>query len=133
MRFRSVTLQNFRNLPLVQVELNGRRTFLCGANAQGKTNFLEAVGYVTALRSFRGADSRALLALDQTEAGLAFTVEHEQFGESRVTITLGAHGREVTWEQGQVTRLADFIGKFPTVVFSSQDNQFLRGAPAVRR
>jgi DNA replication and repair protein RecF len=32
-----------------------------------------------------------------------------------------------------VTRLADFIGKFPTVVFSSHDNQFLRGAPALRR
>ena len=37
------------------------------------------------------------------------------------------------WEQGKVTRLGDFIGRFPTVVFSSQDNQFLRGSPALRR
>ena len=59
-RFAKVTLQGFRNLPLAEVALAGRRTFLCGANAQGKTNFLEAVGYVTALRSFRGAESRAL-------------------------------------------------------------------------
>lgn len=55
-RFTRVTLQGFRNLPLAEVELAGRRTFLCGANAQGKTNFLEALGYVTALRSFRGAE-----------------------------------------------------------------------------
>jgi len=132
-RFQKITLQGFRNLPLVDVTLAGKRTFLCGANAQGKTNFLEAAGYVTALRSFRGAETRALLGLGQAQTGLAFVVEHEHFGESRVTISLTPQGREVSWEQGRVTRLADFIGKFPTVVFSSQDSQFLRGAPALRR
>jgi DNA replication and repair protein RecF len=133
MRFASATLQNFRNLPLAQVVLKGRRTFLCGANGQGKTNFLEALGYVTALRSFRGAEPRALVALGQTQAGLGFVVEHERFGESRVTMTFGADGRTVEWERGKVARLADFIGQFPTVVFSSQDNQLLRGSPSLRR
>lgn len=133
MRFAHVTLQNFRNLPLAQVALAGRRTFLCGANGQGKTNFLEALGYVTALRSFRGAEPRALVALGRKDAGLGFVIEHERFGESRVTMTFGADGRTVEWEQGRVARLGDFIGRFPTVVFSSQDNQFLRGAPSLRR
>lgn len=133
MRFVSATLQNFRNLPLVTVALQGRRTFLVGANGQGKTNLLEALGYVTALRSFRGAEPRAMVALGQTEAGLGFRLEHEQFGESRLMIALGPAGRTVEWEQGKVTRLADFIGKFPTVVFSSQDNLLLRGSPSVRR
>ena len=64
---------------------------------------------------------------------MGFGLEHEVFGESRVTVTLTPSGREVNWEQGRVTRLADFIGKFPTVVFSSQDSQFLRGAPSLRR
>jgi len=133
MRFTSATLQNFRNLPLVQVKLEGRRTFLVGANGQGKTNFLEALGYVTALRSFRGAEPRALVTLGETEAGLGFGIVHERFGDSQITITLGAEGRTVEWEHGRVTRLADFIGKFPTVVFSSQDGQLLRGTPALRR
>jgi DNA replication and repair protein RecF len=132
-RFRKVTLQDFRNLVLADVEFPGRRAFLHGANAQGKTNFLEALGYVTALRSFRGAESRALIRLGQPQAGMGFTLEHERFGESRVTITLTPAGREVNWEQGKVTRLADFIGRFPTVVFSSQDHQFLRGSPSLRR
>ncbi len=133
MRFASVTLQNFRNLPLVSAVLAGRRTFLHGANAQGKTNFLEALGYVTALRSFRGAEPRAQIASGQPQAGLAFVIEHERFGESRVTVTLTAEGREVRWEDNKVGRLAEFLGKFPTVVFWSQDYQFLRGAPAQRR
>lgn len=133
MRFTKVTIQNFRNIPLATVALAGRRTFLCGANGQGKTNFLEAVGYVTALRSFRGAEPGALLALGQTQAGMAFEIDHESFGPSRLTVQLSNDGREVMWEQGKVSRLADFIGKFPTVVFSAQDSQFMRGAPATRR
>jgi DNA replication and repair protein RecF len=133
MRFQRATLQGFRNLPLADLRLEGRRSFLLGANAQGKTNVLEALGYVTALRSFRGAEGRALIGFGQPQAGLGFTLEHEQFGASRVTITLTPQERIVEWERGRVTRLADFIGRFPTVVFSSQDNQFLRGAPALRR
>ncbi len=132
-RFQRITLQGFRNLSLVDVPLSGSRTFLRGSNAQGKTNFLEALGYVTALRSFRGAESRALIGLGQPQTGLAFTIAHEVFGESRLSITLSLQERVVMWEQGRVTRLADFIGKFPTVAFSSHDNQFLRGSPALRR
>ncbi len=132
-RFQRITLQGFRNLPLVDVTLTGSRTFLCGANAQGKTNFLEALGYVTALRSFRGAESRNLIGLGQPQAGLAFTIEHEVYRESRLTMTLGPQERVVMWEHGKVLRLADIIGKFPTVIFSSQDNQFLRGPPSLRR
>lgn len=133
MRFASVRLQNFRNLPLAVVELAGKRTFLVGANAQGKTNFLEAAGYVTALRSFRGSEPRALIALDQREAGMAFVLEHERFGESRLRVALAPDGRDVWWEEKKITRLAEVLGRFPTVVFSSQDNQLLRGSPALRR
>ncbi len=37
--------------PLTELNLSGRQQFLVGANGQGKTNLLEAVGFVTALRS----------------------------------------------------------------------------------
>jgi recombinational DNA repair ATPase RecF len=36
-------------------------------------------------------------------------------------------------DQARVTRLADHLGRFPTVVFSSQDIQLVRGSPANRR
>ena len=32
-----------------------------------------------------------------------------------------------------MTRLAEYLGRFPTVVFSSQDLQLVRGTPAGRR
>jgi DNA replication and repair protein RecF len=50
-----------------------------------------------------------------------------------VTIKLRSDGKEVTCDGEWVTKLGDFLGRFPTVVFSSQDQQFVRGAPGMRR
>jgi len=133
MRFRQIILQHYRNLRQVDVALDANRVFLLGGNAQGKTNFLEAAGYVTALRSFRGSDTRALVGFGQPQAGLALVMDHERHGASRVTVELRPDDRDVQWEQARIEKLGDLLGQFPTVVFSSQDQQLLRGAPAQRR
>lgn len=133
MRLRRITLQHFRNISHAALTLAGRRQFLTGRNGQGKTNLLEAAGFITALRSFRAADHRPLIAHGRPEAALACEVEHERLGESTVTIVLRAAGKEVRCDRERVTRLGDYLGRFPTVVFSSQDQQLVRGAPALRR
>lgn len=133
MRLRSLTVQHFRNVPLATLTLRGRQQFLVGANGQGKTNLLEAVGFLTALRSFRTTENRHLIAHGEAQAGIAAAWEHERLGETRVTVQIRRDGKEVWCDQERVTRLADFLGRFPTVVFSSQDQQLVRGAPALRR
>jgi len=133
MRLRTLTLRHFRNVAFARLEFAGRRQFFVGANGQGKTNLLEAAGYLTAARSFRTTESATLLMHGQTTAAVACTVEHPQLGETQVTIKVHRHSKELWLEQTRVTRLADYLGKFPTVVFSSQDLQWVRGAPALRR
>lgn len=133
MRLRQITLQNFRNVALAKLELRGRLTFLLGANGQGKTNLLEAAGFITALRSFRTTEGRALIARGQREAGIACQLAHERLGETTLTIKLKPEGRELWCDEEKVTRLAEHLGRFPTVVFSSQDMALVRGAPAGRR
>lgn len=133
MRLRSIALQHFRNIAAARLELSGRLHWLAGPNGQGKTNLLEAAGFITALRSFRAADARHLVAHGAAEAAIACELEHEVEGDSRLTIRLRPGGKEVWLEATRLTRLADLIGRFPTVVFSSQDQQLVRGAPGGRR
>ena len=133
MRLRKLTLRHFRNVGLATLEFSGRRHFLVGANAQGKTNLLEAAGFLTALRSFRATDNRLLIGHGQPLAAIACELEHERLGDTRVTIKLRPDGKELWCDQERVTRLADYLGKFPTVVFTSQDLQLVRGSPAGRR
>lgn len=133
MRLKKITLRHFRNVGFATLELAGRQQFLVGANGQGKTNLLEAAGFLTALRSFRATDNRMLIGHGQGCAAIAAELEHERQGDTHLTIKLRHDGKELWSDQARVTRLADHLGKFPTVVFSAQDLQLVRGAPALRR
>ncbi len=133
MRLKKITLRHFRNVGFATLEFSGRQQFLLGANGQGKTNLLEAAGFLTALRSFRATDNKLLIGHGQAVAAIAADLEHERQGDTQVTIKLRRDGKELWCDQARVTRLADHLGKFPTVVFSSQDLLLVRGSPAGRR
>ncbi len=133
MFLRRISLQHFRNIPLAALTFSGPRQFLVGANGQGKTALLEAAGFITALRSFRTAETKLLVAHGQPEATVVCTVEHEQRGATDLTIKLRSGSKDVWMDKERVMRLADFLGNFPTVAFSSQDQQLIRGSPSVRR
>lgn len=133
MRLRKLTLRHFRNVGFATLEFSGRQQFLVGANGQGKTNLLEAAGFLTALRSFRGADNKLLVGHGERTAAIACELEHERFGETHVTIKLTHDGKEIWCDQERIARMGDFLGRFPAVVFSSQDLQLVRGSPAGRR
>jgi len=133
MRITAIGLQHFRNIAGARLEFSGRLQFLVGPNGQGKTNLLEAAGFVTALRSFRTTDHGSLIQSGQREAALACDIDHDHEGEAQLKVSFQP-GAKLAWLDGQrVTRLGDVIGKFPTVVFSSQDQQLVRGSPAGRR
>lgn len=133
MRLRRITLQHFRNIPFADLTLAGAQQFFVGANAQGKTNLLEAIGFITALRSFRASDNRLLVAEGQSEAAIGCELEHERYGDTRLVIRLKPGGKEVLCDGERVTRVGEYLGRFPTVVFSSQDQQLIRGSPSGRR
>src|SRR5471030_2373618 len=133
MRLKKITLRHFRNVGFAALGFAGRQQFLVWANGQGKTNLLEAAGFITALRSFRATDNRLLIGQGQQCAAIAAELEHEKQGDTNVTIKLRHDGKELWCDQARVTRLADHLGRFPTVVFSAQDLQLVRGSPAGRR
>lgn len=54
-------LQNFRNVGFAEIGLDAASVWICGANAQGKTNLLEALGLLAAARSFRTSDISVLV------------------------------------------------------------------------
>lgn len=133
MRFLSVGLRNYRNIELARLSLDAPRVFFVGENGQGKTNLLEAIGYITAQRAFRTRENRLLIGSHGADAELSFELEQEELGEVKARSLIKASGKEA-WIDGQpARRVSDFVGQFPTVVLSSNDMQIARGSPGVRR
>ena len=133
MRFFNLRLQNFRNIEFAQLNLGSDRHFFLGQNGQGKSNLLEALGLVTALRSFRTQTHASLPRKGQKAYTLAYELEHDVQGRTALEIDSGPGGRQVHIDGEKVTRLVDFIGRFPVVTLCSGDIMLLRGSPAERR
>lgn len=133
MKLRRLRLQDFRNIAAASLKFPGERVFFLGANGQGKTNALEAIGYVSALRAFRPGDNRVLIRTGRTEAAIAYDLEHESLGPGEVVVRVRPRGKEVSFDGAPVRRLAELLGRFPTVLFASEDIHLVRGAPALRR
>ncbi len=133
MTLREIRLRDFRNITEAVLRIDGLRCFLVGANGQGKTNLLESIGYISALRAFRPGDNRVLIREGAAEAAMAYQVEHEKLGPSEVVLRIRPRSKEAVFDEHPVRRLADIIGRFPTVLFASEDIQLLRGSPALRR
>ena len=133
MRITGLNLQDFRNIASASLEFTGSFHFILGANAQGKSNLLEALSLVTALRSFRTRNIGEFLRFGAERAQLRFLIDHEKEGNLEVLIELKANKKEIFIDGQKINRFGDFLGKFPSVVFSSQDIQFLQGSPGLRR
>ncbi|HCR30281.1 MAG TPA: DNA replication and repair protein RecF [Opitutae bacterium] len=133
MNFKRVSLVNYRNIRRARIDLDSRRIFFHGANGQGKTNLLEALGMVTALRAFRTHENRVMIGPDGEFGEARFDIECERSGESIVDLRIKKSGKEVKVDSEPVKRLSDFAGRYPTVVLSSNDLQLTRGSPGGRR
>lgn len=135
MKIRRLRVLQFRNAEFADLSFAGTRVFLFGENAQGKTNLLESASLLTALRSFRTRDLRRLIRHGEKNAQIAFDLEHEIEGSTSLVFTIDSAGtKRVEIGNGTlVKRMGDFVGRFPAVVFSSEDIAVLRGAPSARR
>ena len=61
MQLTHLSLTNFRNYARLELDFGPGATLLVGDNAQGKSNLLEAVGYLATARSFRAGAEREMI------------------------------------------------------------------------
>lgn len=128
---RQITLDRFRNYSHLSLDLSPGFNVLSGPNAQGKTNFLEALYLVATTRLLRGQkDVEAIL---DGEANAKVSVEllatHTQLS---ITIERGVRKRAAL-NGLNLPRASDLIGRLPAVSFSSADLAIVRGEPSDRR
>lgn len=134
MRLQEITIKGFRNYDELGLTPHPRFNVLSGENGQGKTNFLEAIYYLGALRSFRGHSPKELLRWGEKAARLSAKVEHEGPGFSRdLAVDLSAKGRKF-YINGKTPRsVGDYAQELPLVIFVPDDVSVARGAPETRR
>ena len=133
MKITKVRFSQFRNINFCDLALAGKDQFMLGVNGQGKSNCLEAIGFISALRSFRTQLIKPLFQKNRNEFQLFYEIEHERLGITEVELHIKQKEKVLLVDGDRVKRLADFVGLFPVVPFYSGDLMILRGSPNERR
>ena len=133
MHVASLELTDFRSYPSVAVHLTPGTTLFLGPNGQGKTNLVEAVGYVATLGSHRVATDAPLIRSGAERAIVrAGVVRDGRQALVELEIAAGRANRARLNRQ-PVRRLTDVLGTLRTVLFAPEDLALVKGDPAGRR
>ena len=133
MRLDRVWLTDFRSYRSAEIALAPGLTALLGDNGQGKTNVLEAIGWLATLSSFRGAPSEALIRQGAERAVIRAEGSRD---DRRVLIEaeLVAGGRNrVLVNHQPLKRARDLLGALRVSVFAPDDLDLVKGGPGSRR
>lgn len=132
MRLTEVRLEQFRNLAAVSLEVPPEGAVLVGANGQGKTNFLEAVHYLSRFRSFRGTTHVDAVAFGTEH----FRVEGSFHADGRtrsLAVSADRERRRIALDGAPVGRPADAAGTLLAVSLRPEDLELVTGSPSARR
>ena len=132
MRLRDIKLSEYRNCKDIELNFDSDKILIIGKNAQGKTNILESIYYLSVLKSPRTSNNIELINFDadkviincnliksDTDIELDFSYSREK-------------KRELSINKVRTTP-KNFKSVLKTVLFSTQDLMLLRGNPSDRR
>lgn len=134
MRLDRLYLRGFRNYAEVEARFVPGVNLLIGDNANGKTNLLEAVSYLSTAKAFRAKKEQELILFGQDFAEISATVQSQEREQTlRAVIFAGRRPRQL-WLNGVKQKTAAGIaGVLTSVLFRPDDLSVLKGGAQPRR
>ena len=133
MHLTRLALTDFRSYMSVDVPLSPGVTIFSGPNGEGKTNLVEAVGYVATLTSHRSSQDAPLIRAGAEQAIIRAAISTTP-SDALVEIELNAgRANRVRLNRAPLTRPRDVLGVLRTVLFAPEDLALVKGDPGERR
>ena len=133
MYLEQLSLTDFRSYAQVDLSLEPGVTVLVGSNGIGKTNLMEAIGYLATLSSHRVSTDAPLLRFGTERAMIrAKLVRGDQSTVLELEINAGRANR-ARINRSNPVRARDILGICQTVLFAPEDLALVKGDPSNRR
>lgn len=133
MWLRSLQLTGYRNYEQLSAAFPAGPVLIIGENGEGKTNLVEAIGYLSTLESHRVSGYQALIQKHQVSSQLSAKVSH-QGRDLMVGIELNKDSPNRFFLNGsQRKKTSEILGLIRTVTFAPEDLDLIRRDPSDRR
>ncbi len=128
-----LSLTDFRSYPEVTIDLLPGVTTFVGSNGQGKTNLVEAIGYIATLGSHRVASDAPLVRIETDQAIIRCSVSANDRDALVEIAIIPGKANKARVNRAAVTRVRDVLGILRVVVFAPEDLALVKGDPSDRR
>lgn len=133
MFIKKLGIKNFRNYSDVEVEFNSKKILFIGKNAQGKTNLLESIYYLSTLDSLRAKTDSELIKWGEDFCNIKAEIKKFDI-DVDLEVNINPPARKKLKVNGLAKgKSSEFISNISTVCFTTNDLLLLRGTPDDRR
>ncbi len=128
-------VDGYKNLRDFCVEFDPKMNIICGENAQGKTNLIEAIWLCSGCRSFRGTRDKDFIGFDSESAIVKIAYSNAIRNQDiSFSVRKGAvKDKYVALNGVKLPLLSKLFGHFRCVVFTPEDLNLTKGSPDNRR
>ncbi len=128
-----IRVKDFRNIVLEEIEFSRGVNVISGENAQGKTNLLEAIYYVSVGKSFRATQNAEIIRFGAKRATVELDFD-DGIREQNIKMTVFKEKKRQAEKNGvKIDKLSDIVGCFRTVLFCPEHLSLVKDGPALRR
>ncbi len=133
MTINNITLKGFRNYINKTVSFSDNINIFIGENAQGKTNLLEAVYFLSCGKSFRTQKDTDLIAFGQQKAYIKAEYESSSVKGQTEALLLRDGRKSINVNHTPIKKMTELFGNILTVIFSPEELKIVKESPSLRR
>ena len=132
MIIKKLKLVNFRNYSNLDIEFNEKLNIIIGNNAQGKTNILEAIYFLSITKSNLLVNDKNCIKKNELFTKLIGNI-HDQFGEKKIQVLMNVDGKKLSVNGNEIKKHSEYIGNLKVIIFNPDDVRLIKEAPGNRR
>ena len=133
MEITKIELFGFRNYKKTEISFGNHLNIICGKNAQGKTNLLEAVYFCVVGKSFRASREKEVINIGSDIAKIKVYIK-KQVGTSTVEILFSRNSKKTIKINGiPIKKISELLGEFNGVFFAPDELKLIKESPEDRR
>lgn len=131
MKVKKLEIQNFRNISDISLEFDGEINVICGENAQGKTNIIEALWLFSGAKSFRNTKDTEFIKFGEEKSKIY--TEFEMLCVENTAQIVFDDKKTAFFNDKKLPNTSSLAGKYNAVVFSPTDLTLVTDGPDKRR